>query len=365
MNHNVASIKLFLLFLLFFLLLLLIGGGLTVWVDPYFHYHKPIEGLNYNLHDERYQNYGILKSFDYNAIITGTSMTENFKPSELDALFGVKAVKVPFSGGSHLEIHELLDYGYKYNDDIRMVVRSVDLLRAFDTKDHRDYDLATYPTYLYDENPFNDVKYVFNKDIFFQETIGVLRRTRGNSPVTTLDDYANWESYYSFGPASIQEYYSRNKVEPTGNNAILEEEYQTIFENITENVVQVAEEHPETEFYLYIAPYSIYYFDYEDQMGQLDRYMLAERYILSLLVGHPNIHVFDFFGQYDVICDADNYRDPAHHSERVNSMILQWMAEGVGELDTDTYEDFCNEIWEYYHSYDYDSLYEADGYTIK
>ena len=65
---------------------LIILGAITVIVDPYFHYHKPLTSLEYPLRSERqrYINDGILKNFDYNAIIVGSSMTENFKSSQLD-----------------------------------------------------------------------------------------------------------------------------------------------------------------------------------------------------------------------------------------------------------------------------------------
>ena len=62
-------------------ILFIIGAG-TYMIDPLFHYHEPVEGLKYPINDERYQNDGIIKHFEYNAIITGSSMTENFKTSE-------------------------------------------------------------------------------------------------------------------------------------------------------------------------------------------------------------------------------------------------------------------------------------------
>lgn len=59
-------------------------------MDSYFfnkyiyHYHAPLEDFAYLLdrNNERYQNYGILSHFSYDTIITGTSLTENFKSSE-------------------------------------------------------------------------------------------------------------------------------------------------------------------------------------------------------------------------------------------------------------------------------------------
>ena len=66
--------------------MLLVGlGSVTIYIDPYFHYHAPLQGLEYPISNERYQNDGIIRHFPYNAIITGTSMTENFKASELDS----------------------------------------------------------------------------------------------------------------------------------------------------------------------------------------------------------------------------------------------------------------------------------------
>ena len=48
---------------------------LVVTVDPFFHFHKPVSSLSYPLVNERYQNDGIARHFDYDAVITGTSMT--------------------------------------------------------------------------------------------------------------------------------------------------------------------------------------------------------------------------------------------------------------------------------------------------
>ena len=64
-------------------------GIVTVFVDPYFHYHKPQPSLRYPFAAQVYTNDGILKNFDYDAVITGTSMTENFYTSQLDEKFNV------------------------------------------------------------------------------------------------------------------------------------------------------------------------------------------------------------------------------------------------------------------------------------
>ena len=81
------------LWLIGYLLLVFVALGLvaskTIHVDPFFHFHKPyISEYFYPLNNQRSQNNGIVKHFDYTGLITGTSMTENFKTSEAESLWG-------------------------------------------------------------------------------------------------------------------------------------------------------------------------------------------------------------------------------------------------------------------------------------
>ena len=82
---------------------------ITVYIDPLFHYHKPLQGYEYPLDNERYQNDGITRNFEYDSIITGTSMVENFKTSEANQIFGADFIKVPFWGSRYKETNDNLD----------------------------------------------------------------------------------------------------------------------------------------------------------------------------------------------------------------------------------------------------------------
>ena len=137
--------------------LLLLLGGLTAVVDPYFHYHGPLAGLSYPDGNERYQNDGIIRNFSYDAMITGNSMTENFRVSELNDLFGVNAVKVPLNGSKFKEVDMQVRRAIRHNPDIRLVVRDVSGGMLYEDKDAMRTDI-TLPEYLYDDNPFNDVQ---------------------------------------------------------------------------------------------------------------------------------------------------------------------------------------------------------------
>ena len=138
---------------------------LSIIVDPFFHYHKPLPGLFYVLNNERYQNDGILKHFDYDAIITGSSMTQNFKTSEFNVLFNANAIKVPFSGGTFKEMNDNIATAYRTNHNLKYVVRSLDSYNILYDKDGMRNDLGQYPVYLYNDDLIDDFKYIFNEDV--------------------------------------------------------------------------------------------------------------------------------------------------------------------------------------------------------
>lgn len=140
----------------------------TEYIDPCFHYHAPLTNLFYPLSSQRYQNNGIAKYFDYDAMIVGTSMTENFKTSEMDALFGCHAVKTSFSGAYMRELADQIQTAYDTGHDVKMIISTLDGY-MLDVKDAEAYNpIYTYPTYLYDKNIFFGKN---SKEIRFKPTV--------------------------------------------------------------------------------------------------------------------------------------------------------------------------------------------------
>ncbi len=331
-----------------FLAVFLITG---IMVDPYFHYHKPLAWLQYKIDEERYQNDGIVKHFDYDAIITGSSMTQNFYPSEMDVLFGVHSVKVPYSGATYREVNENLERAFQVNDHIKMVVRGLDYNMIGDDASKMKYD--SYPTYLYNAFLSDDVNYVFNKQIFIEGTIeNVIIYTREGNKTTTFDEYHNWNKDYSFGKEAILENYSRSEK--------VAEKIQTPFNssNIKQNAVEIAIDNPDCEFYYFFTPYSILFFDSLNQQGRLKNQLQWEKEAIECLLACRNIHLYSFFDEPDIITNLENYKDTAHYGEQINSYILQCMKNHEHELTKNNYEDYCQREWDFFTTYDYDSIYE-------
>lgn len=346
-------------FLLITLALLVFFGGMTAVIDPYFHYGRPKEDLEYPIYDERYQNDGIVKHFAYDALITGTSLTQNFRTSQLNELFGVNAIKVPFAGSTYKEIDANLRRAIKANPELKMVVRCLDGYMLYEDKDAMRTD-ATYPDYLYDDNLFNDVQYVLNKSIFFDSTMYVLDYTRQGNVTTSFDDYANWSASYDLGTEialSTAEWPFNDWSVEINNQPITAEMETALRENLRQNVLAVVEENPDIQFYLYFPPYSSLWWGeiYRNStlMAQVDCYRITT----EILLEYDNVRLFSFSNDFDVTMDLENYKDNIHYSEKISTRIISDMHQGNYELTKENYKAHWDEVYEFYSTYPYESYF--------
>lgn len=339
---------------------LVVLGAFTALIDPAFHYHKPLNGIDYYIFDQRYQNDGIVKHFAYDAIITGTSMTENARPSELEALFGVNAIKVPFSGSSFRELHDNLHRAFQANPGIKMVVMGLDGADLMDDKDVLRSDVPL-PVYLYDENPFNDVSYLLNKEILLKYTMRMLQQTYYGVGTTSFDDYSYWWGVYDYGPEAVL----KNHTRPERAEASVPMDPETaekVRENIRQNVVSLAKENPNTTFYYYFSPYCAVFWDMQYSAGNLEKQVEAYRIATEELLQCENIRVYSFYDKYEWTENLEQYQDFYHHSADINSQILKALPGDEYLLTEETYAGHWQQVLKHYQNFDYEEFYRQYGW---
>ena len=338
--------------------ILLIISVTTLIIDPYFHYHSPIDSESYILDSgkEYYINDGILRNFDYDAVITGSSVSMNFKTSQMDELFGVHAVKTPLSAATWHETTELMDRAFEYNPKIRLVVRGIEH-KQFEMDSDRDR-FEWKPDYLYNNNSLDDVNYVLNKEVLLEDTIPTIAAIITHRPKTSFDEYLR--SYTEHDPDRANK--TLNKYIEKRPDKMDEQVEERILntESVYHNLVQPAVDHPDVQFYYFFTPYSILYFDYINQYGKLQNWLVAEKDLIEILIQYDNIHLFSLFDDTDLICDLNNYTDIAHFTGEINDYIMEEMASGNHRLTRENYEEYCEKEWDFYTQYDYESLFDSE-----
>lgn len=371
MKSKSASKIWIIMYIVFVFIAFGIIGSWVIHIDPFFHFHKPlVDGYSYTLNNERSQNDGISKHFDYDALITGTSMTQNFKTSEMDEIFGTHSIKVPYSGGTFKEINDNVVNAIEHNENLRYVVRSLDMWNFTEDKDAMRQDLGKYPTYLYDDNVFNDVNYVFNRNVIFDRVYPMTTANdqEGFTPgITSFDSYSNWMSSYTFGiktvcPDGVPEVAAGEPVHLT------ETEKEMVLGSTRQNITDAAEKYPEVTFYYFITPYSAVWWKDLINAGTIYKQTEAERLIIEELIKYDNIKLFSFNTQAYITADINNYKDSHHYGQWVNSLILRYMHDGKCQLTKDNYESYLDEELKFYLLFDYNILnsqvdYENDYYS--
>ena len=303
-------------------LLTLIVASVVI-VDPFEVYHKatafipPIESGT-----QSYSNAGIAKSYEYDSIIIGSSMTENFRPSQLDELLGGRFVKLCINGGTPFNHKQMMDIAFSTHD-VRRVFYGLDVgaLSFFYTQPK-----AEMPTYLYDDNLFNDVQYWFNQSVLVKYIPKCLK-TLGQTDPHQRDAMYTWGQTFAYGKDAVLR-------EPIRTQEVAQapmEEHPRLSQqsmlNIEHNFIPFIEAHPDTEFIFFFPPYSLMQWYSFYTQGQLHHNLMQKHAVAERLLAYDNVKLYDFQTQLDWILNLDHYVDYEHYGAHINAEIIELIAQ--------------------------------------
>lgn len=303
---------------------------LVVGADPFFHYHGPADMNKVYLYNEVYQTPGMARNFKYDTVMLGSSMTENFKVSWFTD-YGQNCVKLCYSGARSKDIGNLLEQVFASGNKVTKIYIDIN---DYQISSEPDSVFGEVPEYLYDRNPFNDVQYVFNQDVWF-ESFDVLTApaSRGN-----YDDAFCWEDAAFFGKERVLEDLNGSHEDEAwmAENAKAGKESLEYVDTNMENILKYVKAHPETEFVFFYPPYSAAYWYDLKQQGVLGYKITAYRKSIEEILKCANADVYFFMDDYETITNLDLYRDMCHFNSDINRKMLEDMNKGtykIGPLD--------------------------------
>lgn len=338
-----SSRKILKKFIVCLLIVLLVPMGITVVVDPFYHYHKPLPFLHTVLDDKEYQVSGTIRNFDYDTVIMGSSIIENLPTTCVDSLLGGKSIKVIKSSGRNSDLCFYLDECYKHQD-IKTVIYSLSFEEMLSEKDCLLPDESYF--YLVDNNPINDVEYLLNKDVLLKRIPKYIA-----SSVLYDSDTENpysWASEKEFSlEAAMSVYTPYNEFCEQSEKNHRENELVPNLEILGDLIVN----HPETTFYLYMTPYSAFWWNEIYRQGEMEATLFEADCIASYFSQYKNVKFYSFLYNNDMTFALDTYMDTVHFEMGRNIEIVERMVEGIGLYDEKTYyeqkEDFLNDIVEF------------------
>ena len=333
--------------------------ALVIWVDPFFQYHKPLAWFPYLVDNQVNQNPGLAKHMDYDGILIGSSMTASFNTDWFEELMGMKTQKLSYNGSYPKDLSNIMQLVFDAKgDQVKAVYMAVDQSTFSADPEETKFPVTDY---LYDDNVFNDVPYLLNKDVLLDYILRPLADRKDASDLAEL--YKPWWTDEYYNKANVLMYYEAAE-EKQEEEALAADYFKdAVEENLQKNILPYIEAHPETEFYIFYPPYSILFWNDVTREKELEAVIGRLEYMTERLLNYENVHVFNFLGKEDIICNLNNYADYMHYHKNVCRYITECFATGENELHPENYGQAFDEIRTLAMSYDYPAIWD-DWYDM-
>ena len=343
------------LYLLLGVVLFLGGAALLVYlIDPFFHYHEPWFGLKAVEDEKEYQVPGILENFEYDSILAGSSVVMSMNTDTLDERFACRTVKAVGGSAAAPLLNYYLDIAFE-NHEIKYVFYGLDVFSFYNNPNMQV--VAEDVEFLVNDNPFDDVKYLWNMDIIGTKILDMIAVSQDES--------------YEEGLI-----YQLNKNEPVGPESVLAMHcpgagvtqetkpltYQEAY--VTENINRLEEcvrDNQDTEFLFFLPPYSIVWWDDAYEKGLLDTYLYTLEQCMMRLLPYENVRFYTTeFNEASTITDLYQYMDYMHGSVPVTERMAQTVGTAEDEITLENYREELAKLKEVFLQFR--SRVESEGY---
>lgn len=282
--------------------------------------------------NERYQNPGLIRHYPYDAIILGTSMTENFRPRYVDRRLGVHVLKIPIRGSTAHEqfLTARLALG---TGRVARVIWGLDHWLCSGPLDTVGSPTSPFPLFLYQDRALPYAQYLFNISTFIDSLKIILTLRLWEAPdANGLDALYAWDHTVAFSKEHAIEDLRMAMAQSRRGQGLNPAFYglDKMQANFVGNVLSIIDAFPHVEFDIFSPPYSILQFKYYEWQNPdlLDRFLAFRALMIRELLHRRNVHLFSFDDVPTITHDLDNYKDMAHYRVEVNEHMIDSIAIG-------------------------------------
>lgn len=260
---------------------------------------------------------GLIKNLDYDTAIIGSSMTENYRIELTDELFKVKSALFPIVAASGYEIKNMIQHVFNSKDELDQLFVNLDFF-AFSGEPTRLTD-PTFPLYLYDQDLFNDIRYLINEETLRQSFKAI---TKYRGVPHKQKDLWYWSDQATFSKQMVIDDMLHNQSKRISFNegALTTDQLTASFDF---NILPFLIRHPNTKFNLIFPPYSNLIYVEMDHKNWFTNAMGLKKHIVDITAELKNVKIYDFQCVDTITGNLDNYKDLGHHSAEINDYILQ------------------------------------------
>ena len=306
------------------LLAALAGIALLVFViDPFQIYRlarwykPPIDNTT-----QVYSNAGIVRHYAYDSAIVGSSVTENFRPTYMDGKLGGRFIKLCTSAATAYN-HALLMHLAFETHEVKRIVYGLDVYSFIAETEKTGSEV---PFYLYNNNPFDDVKYWLNRSVIGSFLPRCLRAWGQVQDDSVRDAMYCWAGRDPYGPIALYTASFTPPAEEQPESAFLDKARA----NLEVHLLPYITSHPETQFDIFFPPYSAAEWATMKSKGTLPALLAVRDLCYTTLRSCPNVRLYDYQTREEWVLNLDNYKDTLHYGQWVNDALTDCIASQDG-----------------------------------
>lgn len=324
----------------------------TYLFDPFYQYHKPFFNLNASLFDRDNQVVGTIRTFDYDSVLLGSSVAENFESTFLDNHYNCQTLKIIRASGSVADLLYYMDIAHE-KQNLANVFWCMDIFAMTASTEVTLYD-ESIPRYLHTETIFDDISYLYNKDILFE----IIPLSIANSFLnrSTGGNAYNWAEDKIFSPhQAMRAYQKPDTILPLTD---ISSQTQTLINKNISMTIEEITSHPDTEYTIIFPPYSLLWWDCGYTNGLSNEYFFVLETLLPQLLECENVTVYYFQSDINIICDLGNYMDMIHYSPTINQHMLNCIVKGENQVTKENMNDVLDSMHKTFNYIISEGIYE-------
>lgn len=294
-------------------------AGFVYLTDP-FQVVRRASGAPHFYPVAQYQNAGIARHYAHDAVVVGTSTSNNFRAADVADAFGWQAINLSMAGSTIREQRAVLDTALA-TGRVRRVLWGIDPF-AFALDRHR-----SFPYYLYGRVGWRTAPYFLSLGALSHGVAALWLPADKRTSLAHWVESTAWDRQYTYGRAQVQTAWAhRHALAGTD----LPHTPELAARAVRATVAQLAAEYPGIEFRVVLLPYTVLYSTLllERRPREFEASGWIAAGIVEQLGASANAAVFDFRDVREITHDLDAFKDLRHFSGEVSRRILADVAAG-------------------------------------
>lgn len=321
-------------------------------IDPYYVFHAPWFQMEPVIsQSSHYIARGLIRNFDYDLLVCGTSMCENIHPDYVNTVFNSKCIKVVQHGSYSRDLAASLKQAARSG-------KTQTVIMGLDTnvwqKPSDGYRIDSIPLYaVTTPTLINTAPYLFSIDNL--EPCFKMLKANWDGQENSMNSW--WiQPEESFCSENVAAAWKQSKEKRDNSSNIDETLAWENYNNLIEGVEECADKGITIKFF--IPPYSMAEFSLIDYRHDLNVY----KEIWRALLQYDNVELYAVQFDTELIQHFEWYRNTNHYNGVISDMIIDDIANKKFFLTPDNIDDEVEKFKQFLDHYNWESL---EAYFLK